>query len=125
MTLRFSNTIFKPMWNREFIDTVQITFKEDLGTGGRGGYFDKFGIIRDIMQNHLLQVFNFVAMEPPASMRAEDIAAAKNKLLSSVETVSMDDVTLGQFTSNTFERNGEQYTEPGYLEDATVPKGSR
>ena len=46
MTLRFSNTIFKPMWNREFIDTVQITFKEDLGTGGRGGYFDKFGIIR-------------------------------------------------------------------------------
>ena len=55
-TLRFANQIFEPIWNRNHIQSVEITFKEDLGTGGRGGYFDGFGIIRDIMQNHLLQV---------------------------------------------------------------------
>ena len=60
-TLRFANQMFEPIWNKDHIESVEITFKEDLGTGGRGGYFDGFGIIRDIMQNHLLQVCHSLA----------------------------------------------------------------
>ena len=62
--------MFEPTWNREHIESVQIVFKEDLGLGGRGGYFDTFGIIRDMMQNQLLQVMLWIAMEPPEDMSA-------------------------------------------------------
>mmetsp|Transcript_36498 Transcript_36498/g.74295 ORF Transcript_36498/g.74295 Transcript_36498/m.74295 type:complete len:107 (+) Transcript_36498:1312-1632(+) len=64
MTMRHSNSIFEPIWNRNYISNIQITFKEDFGTKGRGGYFDGYGIIRDIIQNHLIQVLTIVAMEP-------------------------------------------------------------
>ena len=69
MTIRFGNRLFGPTWNRDNIASVVITFKEPFGTQGRGGYFDEFGIIRDIMQNHLLQILCLVAMEKPASTR--------------------------------------------------------
>ena len=69
MTIRFGNRLFGPTWNRDNIASVVITFKEPFGTQGRGGYFDEFGIIRDIMQNHLLQIMCLVAMEKPASTR--------------------------------------------------------
>jgi glucose-6-phosphate 1-dehydrogenase len=62
MVLRFANILFGALWSREYIDNVQITFKERIGTQGRGGYFDSFGIIRDILQNHLLQIFSIIAM---------------------------------------------------------------
>lgn len=77
MVLRFGNRIFGPIWNRENIASVQITFKEPFGTQGRGGYFDTFGIIRDVMQNHLLQILSLVAMEKPVSASAEDIRDEK------------------------------------------------
>jgi glucose-6-phosphate 1-dehydrogenase len=124
LTLRFANRIFEPIWNNQHIASVQIIFKEDLGTGGRGGYFDTFGIIRDIMQNHLLQVFNFLAMEAPASLSAPDIAAKKKELLQSVAPIVMDDVLLGQFTKNTFRENHQVRTEPGYKDDPGVPDDS-
>lgn len=73
MTLRFGNRIFNPTWNRDNIASVQITFKEPFGTQGRGGYFDEFGIIRDVMQNHLLQILSLFAMEKPASCCPNDI----------------------------------------------------
>lgn len=73
MTLRFGNRIFNPSWNRDNIASVQISFKEPFGTQGRGGYFDEFGIIRDVMQNHLLQILSLVAMEKPASCHPNDI----------------------------------------------------
>ena len=72
-----------------------------------------------------LQVFNFVAMEPPSDSSAEAIAVEKKRLLQCVDTLTMDDVILGQFTGNTFRKGGEDHTEPGYLEDPTVPEGSR
>jgi glucose-6-phosphate 1-dehydrogenase len=124
-TLRFANQIYEPIWNKDFIESFEITFKEDLGTGGRGGYFDGFGIIRDIMQNHLLQVFMFLAMEPPVSMDGPGITAAKVALLEATQTLSLESgVFLGQFTSNSWNVNGEEHQEPGYLDDPTVPAGS-
>jgi glucose-6-phosphate 1-dehydrogenase len=65
LVLRFANQFFEPLWNHHFISCVYISFKEPFGTEGRGGYFDKYGIIRDVIQNHLLQVLSLVAMEPP------------------------------------------------------------
>ena len=125
-TLRFANQMFEPIWNKDHIESVEITFKEDLGTGGRGGYFDGFGIIRDIMQNHLLQVFMFLAIEPPASMTGPDIVKAKVDLLRATGTLDISDgVYLGQFTANSWVVAGKQHSEPGYLDDKTVPEGSK
>lgn len=81
MTLRFGNRIFNPTWNRDNIASIQISFKEPFGTQGRGGYFDEFGIIRDIMQNHLLQILTLVAMEKPASCLPDDIRNEKVYIL--------------------------------------------
>lgn len=74
---RFGNAIFSPSWNRHYVASVQITFKEPFGTQGRGGYFDKFGIIRDVMQNHLLQILSLVAMEKPPTLHPDDIRNEK------------------------------------------------
>eukprot|EP00930_Biecheleria_cincta_P046416 TRINITY_DN32001_c0_g1_i1.p1 TRINITY_DN32001_c0_g1~~TRINITY_DN32001_c0_g1_i1.p1 ORF type:complete len:660 (+),score=126.37 TRINITY_DN32001_c0_g1_i1:44-1981(+) len=125
MTMRFGNQIYEPLLNCLNVAHVQLVFKEDLGTGGRGGYFDKFGIIRDIMQNHLLQVFMWLAMDPPEVLDAEHIAKRKIELLRATRTIEMKDCFLGQFTAHSWKtKNGKQRTEPGYLDDSTVPAGS-
>lgn len=122
MTLRFGNRIFGPTWNRDNIASVFISFKEPFGTQGRGGYFDEFGIIRDVMQNHLLQILCLVAMEKPCSTAADDIRDEKVKVLKSMQTLTLDDVVLGQYSGDP-----EGKTEDarlGYLDDPTVPAGS-
>ncbi|RLN58035.1 hypothetical protein BBP00_00007216 [Phytophthora kernoviae] len=122
LILRFANAIYEPIWNRNYISSVTITFKEDIGTQGRGGYFDSYGIIRDVMQNHLLQVLSLVAMEPPARAAGKDysnyIRDEKVKVLNCIEPIKLENTVLGQYQGDK-ERN-----EPGYLEDPTVPKGS-
>lgn len=118
--LRFSNLIFEPLWTRQYIRNVQLIFSEDFGTEGRGGYFDNYGIIRDIMQNHLLQILALFAMETPVSLDAEDIRNEKVKVLRSMRPLKLEDVVVGQYKSHT--KGGVSY--PGYLDDATVPKGS-
>jgi len=125
VALRFGNQFLEPLWNRAHIASFQLVFKEDLGTGGRGGYFDNFGIIRDIMQNHLMQVFLWLAMEPPSSLTYDKIQQEKVRLLKATQTLSLNDCFLGQFTGNTLSVNGKEIREPGYLEDPTVPEGSR
>ncbi|CAL1381905.1 unnamed protein product [Linum trigynum] len=118
--LRFSNRVFEPLWSRDYIRNVQLIFSEDFGTEGRGGYFDNYGIIRDIMQNHLLQILTLFAMETPVSLDAEDIRNEKVKVLRSMKTLQLEDVTLGQYKG--FSKGGKLY--PGYTDDPTVPKDS-
>ncbi|KAL9386663.1 hypothetical protein Peur_019787 [Populus x canadensis] len=118
--LRFSNLIFEPLWSRRYIRNVQLIFSEDFGTEGRGGYFDNYGIIRDIMQNHLLQILALFAMETPVSLDAEDIRNEKVKVLRSMRPLQLEDVVVGQYKSHT--KGGVTY--PAYIDDSTVPKGS-
>ncbi|KAJ6613423.1 glucose-6-P dehydrogenase [Mycena sp. CBHHK59/15] len=110
LVLRFANIAMAPAWDKASISNVQITFKEPFGTEGRGGYFDSFGIIRDVLQNHLLQVLSILAMERPVSFSAEDIRDEK------YPPISQEDTLLGQYVG----ADGK----PGYLDDDTVPRGS-
>ena len=126
MILRFGNRLFGPTWNRESIASVLITFKEPFGTEGRGGYFDQFGIIRDVMQNHLLQMLCLTAMEKPASTNPNDIRDEKVKVLKCIPILSLDDVVLGQYVGNP-DATGPNYpaeATSSYLDDPTVPAGS-
>eukprot|EP01119_Soliformovum_irregulare_P013157 TRINITY_DN3475_c0_g1_i1.p1 TRINITY_DN3475_c0_g1~~TRINITY_DN3475_c0_g1_i1.p1 ORF type:complete len:524 (-),score=184.34 TRINITY_DN3475_c0_g1_i1:304-1845(-) len=118
LNLRFANSVFEPIWSRQFISSIQITFKEDIGTEGRGGYFDQFGIIRDVMQNHLMQIFSLVAMEAPVQLDAEFIRDEKVKVLRACQDIDFKDLVIGQFGPDP--EKGKQ----GYLDDKTVPKGS-
>lgn len=118
LILRFANIFFNAVWNRTYIKSVQIVFKETLGVEGRGGYFDEFGIIRDVMQNHLLQMLAIVAMDRPASLSAADIRNEKVKVLRSIHPARLGDVVLGQYTKST---DGNR---AGYTDDETVPSSS-
>ncbi|KAG0626714.1 hypothetical protein M758_2G146100 [Ceratodon purpureus] len=118
--LRFSNLVFEPLWSRQYIRNVQLIFSEDFGTEGRGGYFDNYGIIRDIMQNHLLQILALFAMEPPVSLDAEDIRNEKVKVLRSMRVLDIDNLVVGQYKGHT--RGGVNY--PAYIDDKTVPNNS-
>ncbi len=88
LALRFGNALFHPMWNNTFISNVQITVAEDIGVAGRGSYYADTGALRDMVQNHLLQVLSLVAMEPPASLRAADIRDEKMKVLRCLEPIT-------------------------------------
>ncbi|XP_021653287.2 glucose-6-phosphate 1-dehydrogenase, chloroplastic isoform X1 [Hevea brasiliensis] len=118
--LRFSNLVFEPLWSRNYIRNVQLIFSEDFGTEGRGGYFDNYGIIRDIMQNHLLQILALFAMETPVSLEAEDIRNEKVKVLRSMKPLKLEDVIVGQYKGHG--KGGKSY--PAYTDDPTVPKDS-
>lgn len=121
MTLRFANQIFSPSWNRENIASVLISFKEPFGTEGRGGYFDNFGIVRDVMQNHLLQILSLVAMEKPVTLNPNDIRDEKVKVLRHIKPVQLKNVLVGQYVGNP---NGQGQEKLGYLDDSTVPNDS-
>lgn len=118
LILRFANIFFNAVWNRTYIKSVQIVFKETLGVEGRGGYFDEFGIIRDVMQNHLLQMLAIVAMDRPASLSAADIRNEKVKVLRSIRPARLGDVVLGQYTKSV------DGSRSGYTDDETVPSSS-
>ncbi|KAJ6634824.1 Glucose-6-phosphate 1-dehydrogenase [Pseudolycoriella hygida] len=116
--LRFGNSLFDPIWNRDHISAVLVELKEDFGTLGRAGYFDQAGIIRDVIQNHLLQIFTLIAMEKPQSRKADDIRDAKVNVLKSVPEIRVEDVVLGQYVGNVDGKTEDERT--GYLEDETL-----
>lgn len=124
MVLRFANAIFEPLWNRQYIDHVQITASEDLGIGDRGGYYDGAGALRDMVQNHLFQVFSLIAMEPPASMGSEEVRDEKTRVMRAVRPISRDTVeqraVRGQYSSGMVD--GEEV--PGYLDEEGVADDS-
>eukprot|EP00808_Paulinella_micropora_P021463 g58255.t1 len=115
LVMRFANTMFEPIWNSKHVACVYITFKEPFGTEGRGGYFDEYGIIRDVMQNHLMQILTLVAMEPPLDITDGDsVRDEKVKVLRSMEVIDQKDVVLGQYVGS---KDG---TKPGYKDDDSL-----
>jgi glucose-6-phosphate 1-dehydrogenase len=118
MVLRFANLIFEPLWNRKYIQSVRIKWAEPIGVGDRGGYFDGYGIIRDVMQNHLLQILALLAMERPAKYEAGTIRDAKVQLLKAVVPLSLNDLVVGQYGAS------ESGRQPAYVAERTVPPDS-
>jgi glucose-6-phosphate 1-dehydrogenase len=124
LALRFTNTIFEPLWNRRYVDHVQITVAEDLGVEHRGTFYEQSGALRDIVQNHLLQVLALTAMEPPASFDANAIRDEKVKALRSIRPLDASDlgrhVVRGQYTRG--EISGVEV--PGYRDEEGVDRDS-
>lgn len=119
LVLRFGNEILNASWNRDHIKSIQVSFKEPFGTEGRGGYFDDIGIIRDVMQNHLLQVLTLLTMERPVSFDPESVRDEKVKVLKAFQKIDLNDIIVGQYDKS------EDGSKPAYTDDETVKPGSK
>ena len=116
LVFRFANGIFEPIWNRNFIDHVQITAAESIGIEGRGPFYEKAGALRDVVQNHMMELLSFVAMEPPVSFEAASVRGEKVKVWRAIKPISIDNTVRGQYSLGM--EDGQQVQ--GYREEDRV-----
>jgi len=121
LSLRFANPMFESIWNRDRVESVEITVAEDLGLGTRAGYYESAGALRDMVQNHLTQVMALVAMEPPNSFDADRIRSEKVKVIEAVAPIRKENVVFGQYDAGTI----DGVPVPGYREEDGVAPDSR
>jgi len=121
LVLRFANLVFEPLWNKRYIREVRIDWREPIGVEGRGGYFDRYGIVRDVIQNHMLQIMAMVAMERPVDSSAKCVRDAKVDVLRQVNPLALSDLALGQYVASDW----KGIRHAGYTEDPGVPDDSR
>ncbi|HEX5399338.1 MAG TPA: glucose-6-phosphate dehydrogenase [Verrucomicrobiae bacterium] len=124
LMFRFSNSIFERLWNRESVEHVQITVSEKIGVGDRGGYYEEAGALRDMVQNHMLQVLSLVTMEPPVSLAAESVRDEKVKLLKSIRGLTPEDVARQVVRGQYFAGVVNSEPRPGYRQETKVKPDS-